>query len=151
MPVEQFKAENLLLQTGSQVSFSEFAEVDGVTSANIELVARTTSSVNTRFGALVHELSGMFSKDRIPLDWCHDKDEIIGYLDSFRTTKTEIICSGKVVSAKDGDKASEVMKLSKAGVPYEASIFFGGEGMVAERVLSEKDVTVNLCRLLRRC
>lgn len=128
------------------LSFDEvsFEEVDG--NANelvISLVARTNTAVDTFLGPMVHDFKGMFHKDRIPLDWRHDSDELSGYLDTFDTKNARLTCSGKIISVQEDDRPSRIIKQVKAGIPFEASIFFGGQGIKVEEIGVGTSTSVN--------
>lgn len=103
---------------------------DGAKTAPITIVARTGDPVNNYWwGAIVHDLDGMtVAKPRIPLDYCHDDDEVIGYANRFDTSTGDLVASGALVpySADPEDKAAEVLYKSQNGIPYQASIFFDG-------------------------
>jgi len=109
-------------------------------SAPIEMVARSGQPLQHPFwGAIVHDFAGMrLHRDRLPIDYCHDDKEVMGYLNHFDVSSGDLVARGALVPYKDSDRATEVMHKSKAGVPYEASIFFSdgkieelGEGQVA--------------------
>lgn len=73
-------------------------------------------------------------KSRIPIDYVHDAKEIIGYLNHFDSESGDLVASGALVPFKDSDRATEIIHKSKEGVPYEASINFGGDGIKVEDV-----------------
>jgi hypothetical protein len=62
-------------------------------------------------------------KERFLIDYNHDDSQVIGYIDTntFKVDATGWIGDGFIVSLTEGDKASEVIKLGKAGVPWEVS------------------------------
>jgi hypothetical protein len=87
------------------------------------------------WGRVVHDLSGMrLAKNRVAVDYCHDDKEIVGYLNKFDATSGDLMASGALVPFKDNDRATEIAHKMKAGVPYEASINFGGDGIKLEDV-----------------
>lgn len=135
------KASRLMFP--AEVQFLEKQVSGKVQSVSISLVARTDSVVDTWMGNFVHDLKGMFHKDVVPLDWRHDGDELIGFLDTFQVSNNEIRCSGQVVSVEPGDRAAREIAKARAGIPYEASIFFGGQGIEVEEIPAEKEVIVN--------
>lgn len=140
--IRKFKSKDLVLQSGK----FEFGEVvkDGDTSTvDLSLVARTSNPVESWIGDMVHDLKGMFHKDPVNVDWCHDSNESIGFLDRFDTTDSEITCHGKLVSVEPGDRADKIMKQAQAGIPFESSIFFGGQGIEVEEVGSKKKLKAN--------
>lgn len=112
-------------------------------SAPLRMIARSGNPVNVPgFGRVVHDFAGMKVKSRIPVDYNHDRAEVIGYLNQFSTERGDLECSGALVPGRSEDRAAEVIHKSHAGVPYEASINFGGE-MRAERVVEGETVEVN--------
>ncbi len=68
-------------------------------------------------------------KDRLALDYVHDSKEVIGYLNHFDIASGDLVTSGALVPFKDTDRATEIMHKLSEGVPYEASINFGGDGI----------------------
>ena len=118
---------------------------DGAKSAPVKLVARSGKAIEHWFwGRVVHDLAGMhLHKSRIPIDYVHDSKEVIGYLNRFDTESGDLVTSGALVPFKDSDRATEIIHKSKAGVPYEASINFGGDGIKIEDVLEGHMSEVN--------
>ncbi len=104
--------------------------------APVRLVARSGKAIEHWFwGRVVHDLAGMhLHKSRVPIDYVHDSKEIVGYLNKFDSTSGNLVTSGALVPFKDSDRATEIVHKMKAGVPYEASIFFGGDGIKIEDV-----------------
>lgn len=141
--MRDFKASDLIL-TGGELQFAGGDDGDEQHTP-VELVVRTNSSVETWFGNMIHDLHGMFCKEKIPLDWSHggESNEILGFLDKIVKSNEEIRCSGQVISIEPGDIASRVVKQMKAGIPFESSIYFGGQGLVMEEVNEEASATVN--------
>lgn len=114
-------------------------------SAPIRLVARSGKPIEHWFwGRVVHDLSGMqLHKSRIPIDYVHDDKEVIGYLNKFDTESGDLVTSGALVPFKETDRATEIIHKNKAGVPYEASINFGGDGIKIQQVLKNEIAAVN--------
>jgi len=104
--------------------------------APVRLVARSGKAIEHWFwGRVVHDLAGMhLHKSRVPIDYVHDSKEIVGYLNKFDSTSGDLVTSGALVPFKDSDRATEIVHKMKAGVPYEASINFGGDGIKIEDV-----------------
>lgn len=133
------------------LSFSGDLEVgnngDGAKTAPLRMVARSGDAVDVPgYGRVVHDFASMHHKSRIPVDYNHDRSEVIGYLNHFDVEGGDLKCAGALVPNKgDSDRASEVIYKSHAGVPYEASITFTGhEGRIrGERVPANKTVQVN--------
>lgn len=124
----------------------EFAEkkLDGK-SVPVKLVGRTGKPIaHWYWGNVVHDLAGMqLHKDRLPIDYCHYPDEVIGYLDKFETKSGDLVASGALVPFKEGDRAAEVIFKSEQKVPYEASINFGGGPLRLEEIETGVSVVVN--------
>lgn len=121
------------------LSVGEFAIGDNGESAKtapLSMVARSGKPIEHWFwGRVVHDLSGMrLAKPRLPVDYCHDDKEVIGYLNKFDAATGDLVASGALVPFKDNDRATEIVHKMKAGVPYEASINFGGDGIKVEDV-----------------
>ena len=112
-------------------------------SAPINIVARSNKVLDHWYwGRIVHDLSGCRHKNRIPIDYCHDSREVIGYLNKFDKSDQAVKTSGALVPfSKENDRASEVVHKAKNGVPYEASIFFDEPQL--ERIREGEYVTVN--------
>jgi len=113
--------------------------------APVRLVARSGKPIEHWFwGRIVHDLAGMhLHKSRVPIDYVHDSKEIVGYLNKFDATSGDLVTSGALVPFKDSDRATEIVHKMKAGVPYEASINFGGDGIKIEDVLDGMVAQVN--------
>jgi hypothetical protein len=119
---------------------------DDSKTAPITLVARSGEAVcHWYWGNVVHDLGGMtLAKPRIPLDYCHDDDEVIGYANKFDTSTGELVATGALIpySPDPEDKATEIIYKAQQGVPYEASIFFDGP-LVVEEVSENATTFVN--------
>ena len=119
---------------------------DDAKTAPVKLLARSSQPVDTWWwGRVVHDMEGMtLSKSRIPLDYCHDPEQVIGYANKFDTASGDLVASGALVpySADPSDKATEVLYKSKNGIPYQASIFFDAP-LVMEYVDQGASVEVN--------
>jgi|TARA_A100001037_G_scaffold40607_1_gene31720 hypothetical protein len=123
-----------------------FSHSDGESNSHkVTLLARSSQPIEHWYwGNVVHDLDGMrLTKDRIPLDFNHDANEIIGYLDEFEVTKEGLVCRGELTPFKDDDRASEIIFKAKAGVPWEASIAFGGDGIKVENIAKGASAKVN--------
>jgi hypothetical protein len=114
-------------------------------SARIQMVARSGNSINHWYwGKVVHDFSGMhMHKSRLPIDYCHDDKEVIGYLNHFDASSGDLVTSGALVPFKESDRATEIIHKNKQGVPYEASINFGGDGIKIEEIPENFVTTVN--------
>ena len=118
---------------------------EGAKSAPIRIKARSAQPVQHWFwGRVVHDMAGMrLHKDRLPIDYVHDPLEVIGHLNHFRADTDGLEVSGALVPYKDNDRASEIIHKARAGVPYEASIYFGGDGIKVEDVAEGQVTQVN--------
>ena len=80
------------------------------------------------WGNVVHDMAGFSTHHpTVAVDYRHDDEEPIGFLDQFTADNNGLNVSGKLVSldpANPDDRVSQLKKLSKAGVPFQASIFF---------------------------
>jgi len=82
-------------------------------------------------------------KSRLALDYVHDSKEVIGYLNHFDTESGDLVTSGALVPFKDSDRATEILYKMGEGVPYEASINFGGDGIKVQEVFDGEVAEVN--------
>lgn len=116
----------------------------GDETSGLKMLARSSQPIDHWFwGRIVHDMDGIQHKERIVLDYNHDPDQVIGYLDSFEVTDAGLEASGHLVSFTDNDRAAEIQHKAKLGVPYEASINFGGSGLQLEEVADGETVPVN--------
>lgn len=117
---------------------------DSATSAPVEILARTGDPIDHWYwGRFVHDLEGMeVKRGRCTIDWRHDLDQIIGYLNRFETTTGDLVCGGAITPYRDSDRGSEFIHKSALGVPYEASIDFSGP-LTLEEVGPGDTVEVN--------
>jgi hypothetical protein len=114
-------------------------------SAALRMVARSGKPIEHPYwGNIVHDLSGVrLHKNRIPVDYVHDPKEIIGYLNHFDGSSGDLVTSGALVPFKDNDRATEILHKMDAGVPYEASINFGGDGIRLEDLAAGQTTMIN--------
>jgi DNA-binding TFAR19-related protein (PDSD5 family) len=114
-------------------------------SAALRMVARSGKPIEHPYwGNIVHDLAGVrLHKNRIPVDYVHDPKEIIGYLNHFDGSSGDLVTSGALVPFKDNDRATEILHKMDAGVPYEASINFGGDGIKLEDLAAGQTTTIN--------
>jgi len=118
---------------------------EGSKTAPVRILARTPGVVTHWFwGRTVHDLDGVIiEKERLPLDYVHDDNQILGYVNHHERTERGLEVSGALTPFGETDRAAEVLHKSRAGVPYEASIYFGGEGIEIEEVDEDETVEVN--------
>ena len=120
---------------GGEVEFKDNGEA--AKTVGVRMKARDSGTINHFWwGNIAHEFSGMKHKNRIPIDYAHDTNHILGYVNKFETEPDGLYLSGALTPFKDGDMANEVIFKMKAGVPYEASIYFN-EGQLLR--LSENE------------
>lgn len=118
---------------------------DGAKTAPFKMMARSKDPVSHWYwGRVVHDMAGFTtSKPRLPVDYCHCEDEVLGFANKFDTSSGDLIASGALTPFEDKDRASEVLFKQKQGVPYEASIFFDPAHLVVEDVPEGFTVGVN--------
>lgn len=118
---------------------------EGSKTAPVKLTARSGKPIEHWFwGRVVHDLAGMrLHKPRLPIDYVHDDKEILGYLNHFDSKSGDLIVSGALVPYKESDRASEIMHKHRQGVPYEASINFGGDGIKVQEIMQGEIADVN--------
>ena len=117
----------------------------GAKTAPVKLVARSSQPINHWYwGNVVHDLDSVqLHKSRIPLDYIHDENTVLGYLNHPTVGERGLELSGAIIPFRDDDKASEVLFKMRAGVPYEASIDFTGGHPLIEEVADGDSVEVN--------
>jgi hypothetical protein len=119
----------------------------GAKTRPVELLARTGKPITHWYwGAVVHDLSGVrlpSEATRVPIDYCHEDDEIMGFLDKFTAKPEGLVVSGSLVPFKADDRVAEVTAKADAGVPYQASIYFDADNSVIEEVPAGMSVPVN--------
>ena len=113
--------------------------------APIRMLARSSKPIEHYYwGNVVHDISGfnLNGKNRLPIDFDHDTGQAIGFANRFEQTPEGLVMSGTIVS-HGGDRAEKIMKDMRAGIPYEASINFGGDGIRVEDVPAGTTAQVN--------
>ena len=84
--------------------------------------------------------TAMPSKDRVPLDYNHNEEEVIGYVENFQCTADAITADGVVLIGDDSSDAAKTFAQNiDGGVPFEASAFL--DLSEAESVELEDGVT----------
>lgn len=80
------------------------------------------------------------SKERVPLDYNHNEEEVIGYVENFQCTEDAITADGVVlIGDESSDAAKTFAQNIDGGVPFEASAFL--DLSEAESVELEDGVT----------
>lgn len=135
-------------QSALHFTATEFTLGDNGESAKtapFRMVARSGQPIEHWYwGKVAHDLSGMrLHKQRVSIDYAHDDKEVIGYANAFSSESGDLEVSGALVPFKDSDRATEVIYKQKSGVPYEASINFGGDGIKLEQVAEGQSAQVN--------
>lgn len=115
-------------------------------SAPISILARSPQPLDHWYwGRIVHDLAGMTPAAAvIPLDWCHDGETNLGFLDKFAADPAVgLTVGGQLVPFTDEDRAAQVLHKGRAGVPYQGSIDWSGPGCLIEEVGEGMAVDVN--------
>ena len=142
---EQVPANAMHLQS-TEISITEGASEDGeATLYEVSLLARSSQAIEHWYWGdqTIHDFAGMRVAEKIPIDFNHDNGEVIGYLDRFEQKPEGLVASGKLVSFSKKDRSAEIVRKAKAGIPWQASINFGGDGITVERITTEGEFTVN--------
>lgn len=124
----------------------QFADVvDGTDVRPFTMIARSNGPVEHYYwGRIVHDFAGMAWREQgITIDYTHDFDAVIGYANQFAVTEEGLQLTGALVVTQAGDKADEVSKKAKAGVPYEASIDWYGPDCELEYIPENTTTLVN--------
>ena len=145
MPVESKKVPRnaLCLTIGALQLAAQEGEADAAPRAKVSMRARSGQALHHWYwGQLVHDMAGFTpAADRIPIDYCHFDTEVLGYLDSFDAKPEGLDVAGEVISFDGKDRSAEVIHKQKAGIPYQASIYFVPEAI--EEVLAGGSAEVN--------
>ena len=109
------------------------------------MIARSPDAINHYYwGRIVHDLSGMIlRKESITVDYAHEFDAVIGFANQFGVVDAGLQVSGSLVTTEPNDKADEVFRKGKAGVPYEASIDWDGPEVELEYIPEGVTTEVN--------
>jgi hypothetical protein len=95
------------------------------------------------WGKCVHDMAGFQpAAPSIPIDYCHNDSEVLGYLNKFQPSNEGLDCDGEVVPVGD-DRAAQVLEKSSRGVPYQASIYFDQDSLVIEQLGQGAKARVN--------
>lgn len=124
----------------------QFAETQGDTSIYpFTMTARSGDPIpHWYWGRIVHDMNGMVTrKDSVTVDYAHGYDDVIGYANQFDAGPDGLKVSGALVSVAPNDKADEVYRKGKAGVPYESSIDWEGEDTELEYIPEGVSTEVN--------
>ena len=118
---------------------------EGSKTAPFKMRARSGGAIEHPYwGSVVHDFAGMqLAKNRIPIDYNHNSNEVVGFGNRFDTDSGDLEIRGALTAFNEQDRAAEVIWKSGEGVPYEASIFFGGDGIEIERLPASATEFVN--------
>lgn len=121
--------------------------------APVMIAARSGEPISHEFwGKIVHDMAGVHKfADRIPLDYAHkgdqDPNHVIGYADlnGIDLSKGGLMVPGMICTNPDhpGDVASQVLHKMRQGIPYQASINWGGDGIRMQAVAKGEKAHVN--------
>lgn len=115
------QAMRLVCGNVSQLAFGEKAQP-----SPISIVALSGAVIDHWWwGPMILDPAGCTPRqDRIPIDWQHDYDDSIGYVDKVTPDGHELKVSGYIVPYPDDpeDIATKVLAKSAGGVPYQASV-----------------------------
>ena len=108
------------------------------------MTARRGNAIDHPYwGRIVHDLEGMhLARGRVSVDLDHDPKRVVGYANRFDVSTGDLKVSGALVPYGD-DAAKELLYKASKGVPYEASISFGGSNIELEQVEEGESVEVN--------
>lgn len=124
---------NACLASGSPMEFVDVTSDGDVRKFKFKMTGRSGDALEHHYwGRVVHDMTSVQHKDRIPIDHIHNDDQVIGYADRFDTSNGDLVVEGYLVSTAPGDLADQIHTKAKAGIPYEASINFAGPMTVRE-------------------
>lgn len=110
----------------------------------VKLLARTGQPTDHWYwGKVAHDMTGFKADPKIPLDYCHDSNQIIGKGDKFTVDASGLTVEGELISLAAEDRAAEIFAKHQQGVPYQASINFGGDGILCEEIPANFVTEVN--------
>lgn len=134
---------NACMMMGGTVEIGDNGE--NAKTAPVKLTARSGKPIQHPYwGFVVHDMEGVrIGKKKLPIDYAHNESEVLGFLNHFETSTGDLVTSGALTPFREDDRASEVLFKMRAGVPYEASIFFGGDGIKIQEVMEGETQPVN--------
>lgn len=96
------------------------------------------------WGNCIHDFEGMIpAKAIVSVDYCHNPEDVVGFSDKLELTNNTLMMSGQLISLESMDRAEEIFRKRKAGVPYEASILTNWDGLIVEHLCEGMATTVN--------
>ena len=142
---KRVESEALRFSAG-EITINEIQGAEnGATEYEVSLLARSSGAIEHWYWGqqTIHDLDGMEVAHKIPIDFNHDPGEVIGYLDRFTSEPDGLRVEGKLISFSQDDRAADIARRAKAGIPWQASINFGGDGITVESVPDGEEVFVN--------
>lgn len=123
--------------------FQFAAAEEGKEGVLVRLHARDAQPIaHWYWGKIAHDMSGVIHRDRLAIDWLHDSNQILGYVDQVTADSAKgLDLAGRVLTGLD-EKAAEIAAKAAAGVPYESSIDWTGPA-VLEYVETGMEAEVN--------
>lgn len=124
----------------------EFAGAGDDGTYPVTIRARSSQPIDHPYwGRLVHDMTGMFeTRPTVPIDYLHRQDEALGFGDTATADETDgLVISGRLTPFHPLDRATEVITKSRLGVPYEASLDYGWDGIQLEFVPEQALAQVN--------
>jgi hypothetical protein len=122
----------------------KFAAAGNNGNVPIHILARSNEPIDHWYwGRVVHDMAGMqLSKPTIPIDYEHC--DPIGFANKFAAAKDGLEVDGELVPTElEDDPCPLLIERSRRGVPYEASIYFGDEGIKLEFIAENQITEVN--------
>ena len=119
---------------------------ENATTAPVRMLARSSQPIEHWYwGNVVHDTNGfnLNGKKRLSIDADHDPSQAIGYANKFEVEPAGLYMGGTIISHFAQDRADKIMRDMKSGIPYEASINFGGDGIKIEEVREGESANVN--------
>lgn len=111
--------------------FQFAAAEEGKDGVPVRLHARDAKPIaHWYWGKIAHDMAGVIHRDSLAIDWCHDWDQILGYVDQVSADAAKgLDLSGRILTGLD-EKAAEIAAKAAAGVPYESSIDWTGPAVL---------------------
>ena len=107
--------------TGGPIAFGDApADTDRIP---VKMLIRSHEGVERLGRPWYHDFASMEHKPHVPIDWQHDPERVIGYLDRFEVRHDGLHARGALIAAGDASVRT-IATRARGGVPYESSIFF---------------------------
>ena len=124
---EETKNKPVQLRTGNVITLGNASEQEGKAVWPVDMDILTgvplfNSEMGGDNGWFIIDLETVvFHKPRLTMDYNHNENEIIGYVEGFEVDENGLHATGSIVPFDDKDRASEIIYKNKNGVPYEVS------------------------------